>query len=330
MRIILAIINIFFANCVIFASDVAASIGRLRERDNGDSTYAWQLQYFGKLSNKSMWSIGWMNEGHLPNHHRDGATLQIWHFLKPPAKNFEFGAGIGIYRYFDTKFDENSFGYKNKHGALPIFSIIAKHRISSNAVYAYAQFNTTIAGEAPQTQAFLAGLGFRFGASTETNTNTTNVESENQNITSNEFTVFFGKTIINSRKSETCGTLESIAIEYKRYLNQSICLSIAYCDEGEIDKADRDGFATQLWIIKKINRKNIFGFGIGPYLSRTEHQNIHDANDHIINYRTSFRYSMMYARSITNKTRLKVQWNRTLTTYHKDTDVIQLGISYEW
>jgi hypothetical protein len=40
-------------------------------------TYTWQMDYQRNLAEYAAFSVGWINEGHVPGHHRDGAVVQI-------------------------------------------------------------------------------------------------------------------------------------------------------------------------------------------------------------------------------------------------------------
>jgi len=51
---------------------------RSRNLDADDSSYSWQLEYRQPLGEHLAVSLSYLNEGHVPAHHRDGNALQLW------------------------------------------------------------------------------------------------------------------------------------------------------------------------------------------------------------------------------------------------------------
>jgi hypothetical protein len=66
------------------------------------NSISWEASYREGLGRYAAWSFSWVNEGHIPDHHRDGQTLQIWGRLPLLNDRLELSAGVGPYRYFDT------------------------------------------------------------------------------------------------------------------------------------------------------------------------------------------------------------------------------------
>jgi hypothetical protein len=67
------------------AQEVAFALGRLHAVGEGEATYAWRMDYFQHLSPHIALSFGWLNEGHLADHHRDGWMVQAWATRDPRA-----------------------------------------------------------------------------------------------------------------------------------------------------------------------------------------------------------------------------------------------------
>ena len=81
-----------------------AALAGLTESDNHQTdTYAWQIEFQQQLTPLLSGSVSWLNEGHIPDHHRDGATAQLW--LNSPAwhQRIVLSVGAGPYVYFDTE-----------------------------------------------------------------------------------------------------------------------------------------------------------------------------------------------------------------------------------
>jgi hypothetical protein len=59
--------------------------------------------------------MSWINEGHVPNHHRDGIAAQFWIGTTAFDPRLSFAAGIGPY-YFDTTRTAGSDAETDIHG----------------------------------------------------------------------------------------------------------------------------------------------------------------------------------------------------------------------
>src|SRR5262245_66304987 len=84
------------------AQDLSGLVGAMRS-DSPDphTSYAWLFSYSHDLGEHFAASFTWQNEGHVPNHHRDGHSVQLW-AKTGLGPQLELAAGIGPYRYFDT------------------------------------------------------------------------------------------------------------------------------------------------------------------------------------------------------------------------------------
>jgi len=85
-------------------------------RSNGHNTYSWEASYREGLGRYAAWSFSWLNEGHIPDHHRDGQAFQIWGRVPLWNDRLELSAGAGPYRYFDTSQAQAGRDYSNTHG----------------------------------------------------------------------------------------------------------------------------------------------------------------------------------------------------------------------
>ena len=61
-------------------------------------------------------SVSWLNEGHLPNNHRDGISAQLWGRVNLFHQRFSLAAGIGPYLFYDTLQARNGRGFSDTHG----------------------------------------------------------------------------------------------------------------------------------------------------------------------------------------------------------------------
>lgn len=315
------------------AQEFSAAMGRLHAIGGKESTYSWQFHYLQHFNPALTVSLGWLNEGHLPDHHRDGPVIQAWRFHRMAKNDLRLGIGLGLYRYFDTTEAGGVEGHRNRHGALPILSLRAHYPVTDGRWGAVVQLNRTLTADAPQTQAIMVGVSTIFGspsASSRRSTSGRGIHESDQPDHTHELTFFFGRTILNSFESESSDTLESISLEYRKIYTKYIDASLTYCDEGNIDSVKRDGVTPQVWFSKRSSDLFVLSFGIGPYFSRMFPKHDNSSENKSVNIRTSMRYSMLAGIDLWRHWSVRLQWNRTLTTYHKDTDVLQVGISYKW
>ena len=82
----------------------------------GQRTYSWAFDYQEGLSPHTALGFTWYNEGHIPNHHRDGQAVQFWGRVPLANRRLVLSAGAGPYRYFDTVPAAEGRGYSNTHG----------------------------------------------------------------------------------------------------------------------------------------------------------------------------------------------------------------------
>lgn len=116
-------------------------LGGLTTKENfGKSTYTWQVDYRQDFDRNFAGSIAYINEGHLPGHHRDGNAFELWGRLPLFDGNMAVSVGAGLYNFYDTQtlpggasantfFDERlSLGF----GAGPYIYIDRKHPRAGN------------------------------------------------------------------------------------------------------------------------------------------------------------------------------------------------------
>lgn len=327
MRSLLWLSLLLAAQLELPAQEVAFGVGRLHELGAKETTYSWQFQYLQYFNESWAGSFTWLNEGHLSDHHRDGAALQGWHFHRMENNALRLGAGLGLYRYFDTTSQDQADGYRNNHGIKPILSLRGQYPWPSGAWSTFAQLNRVFGPDGPQTQGILIGVSTRFApapAGEKRATRGTSVED-----TDNELDFMFGRTILNSFESEASDFLSSYAVDYRRRVADHLDLTVGYCDEGGIDSAKRDGLVAQGWVTTRPSHGDwLLGAGFGPYCYRDfPDQKSSSAGTSI---RTSMRYSMIVGHHLWAHWSGRLQWNRTLTHYQRDTDVLLAGLAYQW
>ncbi|MGY6125423.1 hypothetical protein ACW9YV_08000 [Paraburkholderia strydomiana] len=306
------------ASASVHAQEFSVIAGALKSSSN--NTYSWEGTYREGLGRYAAWSFSWLNEGHIPDHHRDGQAVQFWGRLPLWNNRLELSAGAGPYRWFDTKQAQLGGDYSNTHGWGGLFSLRAAYYFD-NRWLAEVKLNRVQAYGGPDTTALLFGIGYQLDAP-EGPGPRARPPSRTTDVTSNEVTVMLGTTILNSPDSES-NLAESI--EYRRGLWHYVDFTASYLHEGGHVQSRRDGVAAQLWATRAFfDDRLTLGVGIGPYLSITQ-------NDELPQNRTGDgRFSGLVSVSasyrFTDRWLARVTWNRMVTRYDRDADIIEAGV----
>lgn len=302
------------------AQELAGALGRLHEVGEPGFTYTWRMDYYQHLTPNLAVSFGWLNEGHLPNHHRDGWAAQLWATRDPRGQRLRMGVGLGIYRSFDTNLVGDA--YRNEHATRPLLTLVLAHPIGEGPLSAQVQVNRTLGGRDPVTQAVLLGLLLRIGhAGPEAPHPPSARAGEGQQ----EVLVHFGRTILNSGVSETSDAYE---VAYRRRVSPHWSWSAGYVNEGVPEKVRRDGVALQAWLDGYfLARRLRLGVGLGPYATWVEH---HQGGAIWDDMRLSGRITLAAGWRLAPRWTTHFTWSRTATTYHRDTDVLAAGLGFDW
>jgi len=103
--------------------------------------------------------------------------------------------------------------------------------------------------------------------------------------------------------------------------------TVSWLHEGENSMIRRDGLITQLWAVKEffLGRLNL-GIGGGAYLALDRYRDPekNGASDEfvagIVTLTAGYRFDPQWG--------IRVSWQRIVTDYSRDTDVILAGIGY--
>lgn len=293
-------------------------------KSGGDHSYGWAMDYTEGFGKYFAGSITWLNEGHIPDHHRDGQLIQLWARLPLAQRRFVFAVGVGPYRYFDTEQAAQGQGYSNDHGWGMVYSARATwysaHRWTANL-----QLNRVQVQRGPSTTALMLGIGYQLDAPGTPGMRDFALP-RTHDVTNNEITLMAGETILNSLDSQTSA---AESIEYRRGLTHYLDASIGYLHEGNGLSARRDGGTAQLWLTRAfLDDRLTLGFGAGVYAAIHHGDNTDDRNtgdgilSGLVSASASYRFTQHWAARVT--------WNRVVTRYSRDTDVILGGIGYRF
>ena len=288
-------------------------------------SYAWSMDYTEGLGQYLAASVDWLNEGHIPDHHRDGPLVQVWGRLPLAQRRFVVALGAGPYRYFDTEAAERGLGYSNTHGWGVVYSARATW-YSSQRWTANLQLNHVQVVNGPSTTAVMLGVGYQLDAP-DTPGLRDSALPRTQKVTNNEITLLAGATILNSPASETSA---AEAIEYRRGLTNYLDATLGYMHEGGGLTARREGLTAQIWLTRAFfDDRLALGIGAGAYAAIHHGESTENGDtqgDGIL----SALVSLSASYRITRKWSARVTWNRVVTRYSQDTDVILAGIGYRF
>jgi hypothetical protein len=317
-RQLIAVITLA-ASASLSAQELAVQAGALRVKEADESSFSAGVAYTHPVNDHLALSLGYLNEGHPTDHHRDGVSGQVWLRSGPNQPGWSFGAGIGQYFYFDTS-DFGSGRYTNDHGWAAIYSLQATYHYHDSRWYNQVQLNRILpASGKDSTTALMVGVGYQFNG----------VKGDKLHLdgpsTDDTLTLLGGQAITNSTSSERARVA---ALEYRRAIGRYVDWTVTAIDEGEdkdsASQSKRNGVATQLWLIRSLSPKVELGMGAGFYFNDKvpdgEGQRSHKAGLVSI----ASRYHV--AKRIVGE----FSWNRVVTDYHRDADLLLIGLGYSF
>ncbi len=287
--------------------------------DSLSSHYSWQIDYRHHLSHNLAWSIGWLNEGHEAEHHRDGISGQGWYEVPLASEKLSISFGIGAYHYFDTELlpDHTTL---NTHGWTPIYSLAATYYTRS-PWFLRLTANRINRSNDLETNSVVIGTGYNFGdRRVRPRTASSHPDFDH------EITVFLGQSIVNTAESEDA---IATALEYRSAISPHVDWSAAWINEGNPEIIRRNGFTTQLWLEDTVlsNRLSI-SVGLGPYFLFDRKRAPISGQDNPRNI--AGLVSPSFAWSVADHWRVRFTWNRVISKYNRDADIFLLGLGYRW
>jgi len=290
------------------------------------SSYSWQIDYRQDLYRNLAASIAYINEGHVPGHHRDGNALELWGVLPLFNDHLSLALGAGPYYFYDTELLPNG-NSADIHGTSLIVSFSATYYLSDRW-FARFMINRISPTSDIKVETAALGIGFWFGRDKKpTPGKLGDAANEKYYVTENEITVFGGQSIVNTFFSAKAF---AYAIEYRRGVLSHLDWTASGIYEGDPKIARRSGFATQLWPVNTFFNEHItVGLGVGPYVfvdrrhpATTTSQNIPVAVAPLVSLTTSVRLSEHWL--------LRVVWDRVVSNYNRDSDIFLVGLGYRW
>ena len=306
-----------------YAQELTLLGGGLKESGTKDTSPVWAFEYRQPLNEYVAASFSWLNEGHVPGHHRDGQSIQIWGRTNVFDRRLSLAAGVGPYRYFDTTVSSSGGDYANIHGWGTVGSLAATYYTNSRWLYEM-RFNRIVAHNSINTSALMFGIGYQLEPVSERGPQAS-TPRQLEKTTTDEFTVFLGRTIVNSYNSERDSAR---ALEYRHGLGRYVDVTLGLLNEGDPRLIRRSGITAQIWGVREVlaSDRLVLGIGFGPYLAIDRYRTPAPGEGGSSNFSWIFTATAAYR--LSQHWDARISWNRINPNYNRDTDVILFGAGY--
>jgi hypothetical protein len=319
IALICLLLAVLIAACPADAQELFISGGVTQDADTHTTRDQWSVNYIQGLGRYAAFGFSYINEGHEPNHFRDGIAAQLWGQVKLGGTPLSVALGVGPYGFCDTNVGANDT-YQNLHGLGIVSSAAATWygwspfllQARVNHIYAHDSFNT-----------LSASLGIGWVLDVPVSLGVAYKPAPPRQSTVNEITAYGGITELNSAKSEHKG---SFSIEYRRGVSNYFDWSVAWLTEGVSDPIDRYGVTAKLWFVHPIIRNHLeFGIGAGPYVA-LDRSSMNDGRRTIL----AADVGVMAVWWFSGHFGARAAWSRIITGYSRDTDVFLGGLTYRF
>ncbi len=306
--------------------ELSVLVGRTEAPQAVEASDSWQVDFRYDPFRHIGWSASYVNEGHLTQHKRDGVATQLWGRVPLYGGRLVLSLGAGPYRFFDTVILPGG-GFEDLHGWAGIYSASAAWHTKSPWLVRLTASH--IKGSADlDTNTYVLGVGYRLWKEKEAEFAAL-PEKEEEPIplkTGDEAMLFVGQTIVNSPQDQ-----KGIAggIEFRKGIVPHLDWTLTWLNEGDPRILRRNGLASQLWLVDAyFDNRLAVGVGLGGYYfvdrKRPARPGIEGTRD--LAYLLSITASWRFARHWFGR----LNWNRVLVDYNRDTDVFVLGAGFRW
>jgi hypothetical protein len=315
-KIIFALLFVVLA-CPVIAQELFVNGGATRDTKTGTTAGQWSVTYLQGLGDHAAFSFSYINEGHQPNHYRDGLAGQIWGRTSILDKQLSLALGVGPFAYADTKVTTVRDVYEDAHG-FGIISSATATWLGLSPLLFQVRFNYIETQHSFDTLSATFGIGYLLDAKPSQPK-----QVQSARTTNNEITLFLGQTVLNSAKGEKD---TAMSVEYRRSLFRYVDWTIAWLNEGDTRPIGRWGVNTQLWAVRDFfNDHLVLGIGAGPYFARDKYsgdegQRTTVAGD--LSFMAAYRFHPRFA--------IRAAFSRIITDYCRDTDVFLGGLVYRF
>ena len=315
-KIVLILLFVVLA-CPAMAQEMFINGGATRDTKTGTTAGQWSVTYLQGLGKYAAFSFSYINEGHQPNHYRDGLAGQIWGRTAILNQRLSLALGVGPFAYADTKVTPVRDTFENAHG-FGIISSATATWLGLSPFLLQVRFNYITTQHSFDTLSATFGIGYLLDAKPSQPKPT-----QSTGTTKNEITLLLGQTVLNSARGEK-GT--AMSVEYRRKLFRYMDWTVAWLNEGDTRPIGRWGVNTQLWAVRDFFDDHlVLGIGAGPYFARDKYSGEDGQRSTIagdVSFMAAYRFLPQLA--------LRFSFSRIITDYSRDTDVFMGGLSYRF
>jgi len=304
------------------AAELDAFDGRLESDESHALTYTWGLEYRAPIGGHFDAGFVWLNEGHLPNNHRDGQSVQLWWFSKKDPLGLVFQVGAGPYRYYDTHSLTPDPDFHDAHGWGALGSVSADYYFA-NHWFTFLRANQVSASDKYASSSVAFGVGYQFSSKLDLSLD--GGDGAEQAARLWEIDGLLGERIANTSHSET-GASEAVAV--RRMFSEHFSASITYIGGQDTLLEWRDGVAAQLWLEQRLTSRFSVGVGAGAFIV-SEDDSLRNTNvGPPSNLAAVVSVTLAYA--WTPRWVSRVIWDRIGTGDDHDCDIVHIGVGYRF
>jgi hypothetical protein len=305
-----------------YADELAVLGGGISTRSSDAQSFTWALDYRHTLTPNFGVGASWINEGHVPNHHRDGVTAQLWIGTTAFDPRLSFAAGIGPYYYFDTTSSAASETERDNHGWGVLYSVSVRWQIVRDWLVEL-RLQQTQTHRSIDTTSVLLGLGYKFdGDPTAPKAPDGGAWSA---PTRNEVAFFGARTVVNDFSSEPSF---GMSVEYRRSLSDNFDWTLAWLHEGQPRLARRNGVVAELWLRRPLGEGRwTIAVGLGVDVVVDVYSGDFPEGGH---ERLAAIFSLTASYRLTRDWSARATWHRVSADHPFDSDVFLLGVGYNF
>jgi len=305
------------------AEEISLLAGATETDDHTSGTYAWGLEYRQLIVPHLTATFGYLNEGHLPDHHRDGGLLQLWADTDASLGRFALALGVGPYAYFDTQQGDNYQGYVNEHGLGVV--------ISGRVTYAFTphwlgllELEQVLVPGSVNTRILMVGAGYRLSRFNEELAAQRGQPGAALPEAPNELGLFVGETTLNNLRSDKS---TDFGIEYRYRALRHLDLSASLLQENDGAVENHAGITTEAWVVQDFfSRRLEVGLGLGPYAALSAYHTADGRSGASVLGLASMTLGWRFTRALV----LRINWHRAFTGDDEDRDILTAGLAWRF
>jgi len=315
MRVAASIALLAAAACA-HAQELSLDAGLTRSRVPEDTSFGLGLNYTHPLASHLAASIGYRNEGHIPNHHRDGMAAQLWLLGSAFSPELTFGVGAGPYHYFDTTVAEgrSTLEFNDAHGWGYMYSGTATWRPPNSKWFYELRLEHIETSRNIDTTLLMAGIGYRLDQDSSFRAHSSGHAFAAER--NDEVFVGGGQTIVNSFESQSAGAASAA---WRHAFGPVLRGSVGWLHEGDARLIRRDGVTTLAWAEPSFGDDRFtLGFSAGGYFSVDRYRPGSKDVLGLVSTTASVRMSDHWV--------ARFMWHRVASRHDRDSDILLLGL----